>query len=309
MHNKKILILSTGGTIAGKGEDTLNSSKYEAGAIGADTLIESLPPMGVFLCAQEIAQIDSIEMNALIWQKILEILLENEKEFDGFVITHGTDTMEESSFALDLLYQGEKPVVFVGAMRPSNAISSDGIKNLCNAITLASSGKLQGVAVLMNDKIFDPKTIYKSHTYNLDAFKSRNGGEMGYVLDQRVRFFHSPKRHDLGFKHFKTMSQVEIVYIYAGIEDLPKWNHPIKGLVIVGCGAGNIPQVIREKLRELQTQGVQIIACSRGNEGFVLENEFIPSFGLNPPKARILLALCLQSRKTKEEIKDIFSLF
>lgn len=305
---KKILILTTGGTIAGSAKDCLQSAQYTAGAIQGSALLEALPPMQEDLSVQEIAQIDSIEMNATIWQ---DLLLALKQDYDGFVITHGTDTMEESSFLIDLLYQGNKPVVFVGSMRPSNALGSDGAKNLCNAIALASHPHSQGVMVLMNDKIYHPKNIYKAHTHNLDAFKARNGGAIGYVLDSKVRFFSQVQKSVLPFKNqdLGSLPCVEIVYIYAGIKDLPSWQHKISGLVIAGCGAGNIPSHIQEKLRSLKKEGLSIVTCSRGSEGFVCESEFIPSYGLNIAKARILLSLCLCFTHKQEEIQAIFEQF
>lgn len=305
---KRIHILTTGGTIAGSSTDSLKSSQYTAGTIKGSSLIDALPPMEEELSIQEIAQIDSIEINASIWQALLLAL---KQDYDGFVITHGTDTIEESAFVIDMLYLQDKPVVFVGAMRPSNALGSDGVKNLCNAIALASSASFKGVVVLMNDKIYNPKTIYKAHTHNLDAFKSRNTGEMGYVLDGIVHFFFQPQRITIPFEieNLSLLPCVEIVYIYGGMKDLPSWNHKIHGLVIAGCGAGNIPSHIREKLRALREQGAEIVACSRGNEGFVYENEFISSHGLSLTKARILLALCLQSHYSQDKIKAIFQRF
>ncbi|WP_084340106.1 asparaginase [Helicobacter pametensis] len=311
MQNKKILILTTGGTIAGSGEDHLQGANYKAGSISGETLLSSLPPIPASLEVYEVAQIDSIEMDAKIWHKLLTLLHQNITLYDGFVITHGTDTMEESAFVLELLYQESKPVILVGAMRPSDAIGSDGIKNLCNAISLASNSKAKGVMVLMNDKIYDPKTIYKAHTYNLDAFASRNGGDMGYVLDGSVRFFYPPYKHTLPFvtDDLISLPKVEILYIYAGISDLPKFSHEVRGLIVAGCGAGNIPTKIRIQLRELQAQGIQIVACSRGNQGFVCESEFIPAYALSLPKARILLALCLQHKQAQEDIKAVFAHF
>lgn len=310
---KKILILTTGGTIAGSAEDSLQSAQYTAGAIQGSTLLDALPPMQEDLSVQEIAQIDSIEMNAKIWR---DLLLALKQDYDGFVITHGTDTMEESSFLIDLLYQGSKPVVFVGAMRPSNALGSDGAKNLCNAIALASNPDSKGVMVLMNDKVYHPKNIYKAHTHNPDAFKARNGGAIGYVLDAKVRFFSQMQKSvlpfalkDLDSLFLEPLPCVEIAYIYAGIEDLPLWKHKISGLVIAGCGAGNIPSRIQEKLQNLKKEGIQIVACSRGSEGFVCESEFIPSYGLNIAKARILLSLCLKFTQKQEEIRSVFAQF
>lgn len=311
-ERKKILILTTGGTIAGNAQDTLKSAQYTAGAMKGSALLEALPPMQEHLEVQEIAQIDSIEMHAKVWWDLLLALNQN---YDGFVITHGTDTMEESSFVLDLLYKGDKAVVFVGAMRPSNALGSDGVKNLCNAIALASKSPLQGVFVLMNDKIYHPSNIYKAHTHNVDAFKARNGGEIGYVLDLGVKFFSQIPRKILPFQsHLDSifsspLPPVEILYLYAGIQDLPSWNHKIQGLIIAGCGAGNIPSKINQKLRILHKEGIQIVACSRGNEGFVYESEFIPSYGLNLAKARILLSLCLKFTQSQAEIKRIFEQF
>lgn len=309
MKNKKILILTTGGTIAGSGENSLLGSNYRAGTISGEAILNSIPPMQEHLDVQEIAQIDSIEIHEGIWNALLKTLKDKFQDYDGFIVTHGTDTMEESAFVIDLLYHGSKPVVFVGAMRPSNAIGSDGIKNLCNAIALASNSTSQGVMVLINDKVYNPQTIYKSHTHNLDAFASRNSGTMGYVLDGEARFFYHRTKVSLPFKDLKSLPRVEIVYIYAGMETLPSFSPKPQGLVIMGCGAGNIPSKIKAELAKFQAQGIQIVACSRGNEGFILKSEFIPSYGLSAPKARILLALCLKHLFNTSQIQETFALF
>ncbi|MCE3048486.1 asparaginase [Helicobacter kayseriensis] len=312
MPNKKILILTTGGTIAGSGDDHLKGSSYQAGALNGETLLSLLPSIQETLEVQEIAQIDSVEITPHIWKMLLESLHSKALEYDGFVITHGTDTMEESAFALDLLYKKDKPVVLVGAMRPSNALGSDGMKNLCNGIALASQSPYRGVMVLMNDKIYNPHTLYKAHTYNLDAFASRNGGEIGYVLDGCVKFFYHPLPSiPLPFEpqDLESLPKVEIVYLYAGIEELPQFSHKVDGLVIAGCGAGNIPSKIKSSLLQLQDDGIKILACTRGSQGFVTQSDFIPAYGLSVPKARILLALCLKHSFTQEAIQEIFSHF
>lgn len=314
-QHKSILILTTGGTIAGSSDDPSLSAHYQAGLVKGSALIASLPPIQSKLSVQEIAQIDSIEMTPQIWQTLLQTLSKESSSYDGFVITHGTDTMEESAFVIDLLYKGTKPVILVGSMRPSNALGSDSAKNLYNAITLASHPKASGVMVLMNDKIYNPQTLYKSHTHNLDAFRSRNSGDLGYMIDFFVQFFALPPRRKWPFEltDLESLPDVPIVYLYAGIQDLPNWQSlhcsPPQGLVIAGCGAGNLPTCIKNQLQLLQDQGTQIVIGSRVNEGVVLESDFIPSFGLHIAKARILLALCLKHSLSKEEIKKIFSLF
>ncbi|ANV97798.1 hypothetical protein BBW65_02810 [Helicobacter enhydrae] len=311
----KVCVIATGGTIAGGGGGGLDSTHYQAGTLDVSSLITQDLQTNVIIDTKVIAQIDSVEIQKEIWVAILDFLSQNNANYDGFVITHGTDTMEESAFALDMCYRGDKPVVLVGGMRPPCALGSDSLKNLSNALALAASNLGGFVAVVMNDKIFSPKTIYKAHTYNVDAFACRNGGEMGYILDRQIIGFNAanPRNHPVfESKELLSGKRVEIVYIYAGIKvENIAWlaDCNVSGIVVAGCGAGNMPDSIKAFLSDLYQKGVMVVVGSRGSHGFVAESDFVPAFGLSVPKAKILLELCLARNLSPKEIQEIFAYF
>lgn len=298
----KILLLSTGGTIAGIAPNEATSSVYQPAQLPIQALLQSLPNQELELDYQEIAQIDSVDMDFSIWQKLTRAI-EEAKGYEGIVITHGTDSMEESVFFLSLVLNPQIPIVLVGAMRPSNAIGSDGSKNLCNALFLATQAKA-GVYMLNNDYVFD-SSVYKSHTHNLNAFSSPY--PLGYVLDGKYYPNHDPKSK-ITLPLPSALPKVECIYTYAGIEDFAL-SEGVKGVVVIGSGAGSIPSKLIDKLERLRESGVAIVISTRVAQGRVVADRFIPSFSLTPPKARILLALCLANNKSEEEIKKIFELW
>lgn len=294
-----ILILSTGGTIAGEAQDNLYSSKYQAGVLSIDKLLDSLPPFQAKITYEEIARIDSVDMDFSIWHKLATTILNSKA--DAFVITHGTDTLEESAFFLDLIFKS-KPVIFTCAMRPHNAIGSDGIKNLCNAISLAIYAHTHcnnGVKALCNDYIYD-SSIFKIHTHNLNAFSSNHS--LGYVLDGEVLGLKDTKPSPTLFLP-NSLPQVEVLYTYAGMKD---FSCNAQGLIVIGSGAGSIPSSILPKLRAFKQNGRVIINATRVPYGFVTQSEFIPSFSLSPLKAKILLELCLANGYSPHQIKETF---
>lgn len=298
----KILLLSTGGTIAGLAPNSGTSSIYTPAELSADSLLATLPLSDYELSVKEIAQIDSVDMDFEVWSKLVKAI-EEAKDVAGIVITHGTDSMEESVLFLSVVLEPKVPIVLVGAMRPSNAIGSDGSKNLCNALALATQAKA-GVYVLNNDFVFDYQ-VRKSHTHNLNAFTSP--APMGYVLDGKyfANYEPSAKPH---LPMPQSLPKVECVYTYAGIEEFAL-SEGVQGVVLVGSGAGSIPSKLLGKLNELERSGISIVICTRVAEGRVVSERFIPSFSLTPPKARILLALCIANGLDKEEMKRMFEVW
>lgn len=298
----KILLLSTGGTIAGLAPNSGTSSIYTPAELSADSLLATLPLSDYDLGVKEITQVDSVDMNFSIWSKLTKAI-EEAKDVEGIVITHGTDSMEESVFFLSVVLEPKVPIVLVGAMRPSNAIGSDGSKNLCNALSLATQVKA-GVYVLNNDFVFD-YSVRKSHTHNLNAFTSPS--PMGYVLDGKyfANYEPSTKPH---LPMPQKLPKVECVYTYAGIEDFAL-SEGVQGVVLIGSGAGSIPNKILGKLGELESSGIAVVISTRVAEGRVVAERFIPSFSLTPPKARILLALCIANGLNKEEMKRMFEVW
>lgn len=322
-----IVILATGGTIAGAVDSSLQTTGYQAGVLSIESLLQSVPELAnvANLESEQIAHIDSADMNDEIWLTLAQranTLLENPK-VDGIVITHGTDTMEESAFFLHLCIKSDKPVVLTGAMRPSTAISADGPKNLYNAIALAANtqSKGKGVMVVSNDRIQSARYVSKTHTFNVDAFCSPHSGDMGYILDGKAFFYTMPsKPHTtqsiFDVRSLKSLPKVDILYSYTNdglaVAAQALVNQGTKGLVIAGSGAGSIHTNHKDKLIKLMQEGVIVVQSSRINNGIVVANAadlqlgFIGSGDLNPQKARVLLMLALTQTHNQSEIAKIF---
>lgn len=323
-----IVILATGGTIAGSIDSAIKTTGYEAGVIGVNVLIDAVPQIQNLanIRGEQIANIDSADMTNAIWlalAKRVNTLLADSK-VDGIVITHGTDTMEESAFFLHLVVKSDKPVVLVGAMRPSTAISADGPKNLYNAIALAANAdsKGKGVMVAMNDRIQSARYVSKTHTLNINAFSSPNSGDMGYIVDGEVFFYYAPnKPHTIqsafDVSTLESLPQVDILYSYANdgssIAAQAFFEHGTKGVVVAGSGAGSIHQAQKDMLKKLIEKGLVVVQSSRINNGIVLAKEadsqrgFIGSRDLNPQKARVLLMLALTQTNDPRQINEIFA--
>ncbi|EAI2894540.1 type II asparaginase, partial [Campylobacter upsaliensis] len=271
----KVAILATGGTIAGSIDSAVATTGYTAGVVGVDVLIKAVPEIQNLakIEGQQIANIDSSNMRDEIWLKLAQ---EINKLFasgvDGVVITHGTDTMEETAYFLNLTIKSDKPVVLVGAMRPSTAISADGPKNLYNAVALAADKNAKGVMVAMNDKIQSARAVVKTHTLNVDAFSSPDFGDMGYIVDGKVYFYNNvakahTKKTPFDVKNLKELPKVDILYSYSndgsGVAAKALFENGTKGIVVAGSGAGSIHEAQKEVLKELLTKGLKVAVSSR----------------------------------------------
>lgn len=313
---KKIAILATGGTIAGSAKDSL-AAEYKAGVLSVDELLSALPQIAQLadIYAEQIANIDSCDITNEIWLRLARRASALLNEVDGIVITHGTDTMEESAYFLHLVLPANKPIVLTGAMRPSNAISSDGLKNLYNAVLVATNARSLGVLVAMNDRIFSARDVQKTHTVNIDAF---SGGEMGYIVGSEVVFYHPQNLAQSGAfsQNLDNLPKVDILYSYAS-EGLSIAAHALfesgtRGIVIAGSGAGSIPSAQKIVLKELMARGLKVVVSSRVKCGFVMldsadrEAGFISAGDLSPQKARILLMLALLKTNQNGEIERYF---
>ncbi|TKX29597.1 L-asparaginase [Campylobacter sp. MIT 12-5580] len=322
----KIAILATGGTIAGAIDNAVATTGYTAGVIGVEALIKAVPELASLadISSYQIANINSCDMNDTIWlalsHKINELFL---SDIDAVVITHGTDTMEETAYFLSLVIKSDKPVVLVGAMRPSTAISADGPKNLYNAIALAAdkNAKGKGVMVAMNDKIQSARGVVKTHTLNIDAFSSPDFGDLGYIVDGKATFYNNTtkahgKNTPFDVSKFSSLPKVDILYTYSNdsnaVAAKALFENGTKALIIAGSGAGNIHENHKNTLKELLKQGLIIAISSRVGAGFVVlskEDEdlgFINAQDLNPQKARVLLMLALTKTKDTKKIQEYF---
>ncbi|MDW3124660.1 type II asparaginase, partial [Vibrio sp. 1974] len=194
-----IKILATGGTIAGAGQSATESI-YTAGKVGVESLISAVPSMTNIadISGEQVVSIGSQDMNDEVWLKLAKRVNEllAQDDVDGIVITHGTDTLEETAYFLDLPVKSDKPVVIVGAMRPSTAMSADGPVNLYNAVVTATDedSKGRGVLVAMNDTIFDARDVPKTNTTSVSTFQSPNFGPLGYIHNSDAKYQRSPER-------------------------------------------------------------------------------------------------------------------
>jgi L-asparaginase len=321
-----VIILATGGTIAGSAPSPTETKEYKPGALDVGALIRSVPGLdGVArITGEQIADIGSNEMTDEIMMKVArrasELLARN--DVDGVVVTHGTDTMEETAYFLNLSVKNDKPVVLVGSMRPATAMSADGPLNLFNAVSLASSkaARGKGALVTLNDKIHGARDVMKTNTTNADTFKSPDFGCLGYVLDGRVTFYRTvTRRHTAGtefsLEGIKKMPRVDIIYGHAGGErELTDAavRAGAEGIVHAGMGDGSMFGLTREALREARAKGVIVIRSSRVGSGMVTrtaedqKDGFVAADTLNPQKARILLMFALTKTRDIKEIKRIF---
>ncbi len=322
----RIAILGTGGTIAGFIDSTIATTGYMAGAIDIDVLIKAVPQIRDLadISWEQIANIDSSNMCDEIWlrlaKKIAKLFAEG---IDGVVITHGTDTMEETAYFLNLTIKSDKPVVLVGAMRPSTAISADGPKNLYNAVVLVANkeAKNKGVMVAINDKILSARGVVKTHSLNVDAFSSPDFGDLGYIVDGKVFFYNNvtkahTKNAPFDVSKLTSLPKVDILYSYSndgsGVAAKALFEHGTKGIVVAGSGAGSIHKNQKDVLKELLKKGLKVVVSSRVVAGCVAVSDsdeklgFISAEDLNPQKARVLLMLALTKTSDPKKIQEYF---
>ncbi len=322
----RIAILGTGGTIAGFIDSTIATTGYTAGAIDIDVLIKAVPKIRDLadISWEQIANIDSSNMCDEIWlrlaKKIAKLFAEG---IDGVVITHGTDTMEETAYFLNLTIKSDKPVVLVGAMRPSTAISADGPKNLYNAVALVANkeAKNKGVMVAINDKILSARGVVKTHSLNVDAFSSPDFGDLGYIVDGKVFFYNNvtkahAKNAPFDVSKLTSLPKVDILYSYSndgsGVAAKALFEHGTKGIVVAGSGAGSIHKNQKDVLKELLKKGLKVVVSSRVVAGCVAVSDsdeklgFISAEDLNPQKARVLLILALTKTSDPKKIQEYF---
>ncbi|OEY24754.1 L-asparaginase [Campylobacter jejuni] len=322
----RIAILGTGGTIAGFIDSTIATTGYTAGAIDIDVLIKAVPQIRDLadISWEQIANIDSSNMCDEIWlrlaKKIAKLFAEG---IDGVVITHGTDTMEETAYFLNLTIKSDKPVVLVGAMRPSTAISADGPKNLYNAVALVANkeAKNKGVMVAINDKILSARGVVKTHSLNVDAFSSPDFGDLGYIVDGKVFFYNNvtkahTKNTPFDVSKLTSLPKVDILYSYSndgsGVAAKALFEHGTKAIVVAGSGAGSIHKNQKDVLKELLKKGLKVVVSSRVVAGCVAVSDsdeklgFISAEDLNPQKARVLLILALTKTSDPKKIQEYF---
>ena len=324
----KIMILATGGTIAGAQAST-SEAGYKSGSFSVDDLIKAVPQLKDLadISGEQVANIGSQTMNHEVWLKLAKRVNEVLKgDADGVVITHGTDTMEETAFFLSLVVKSDKPVVLVGSMRPATAIGADGPANLYNAVALAANpeAKGRGPLVVLNDEIHYAREAQKTNSTALDTFKSPNRGRAGVMNTGKAYFFstntmlHTTKSEfSVDGKGVNDLPRVEVVYSYAnlgrdGIDFLV--SKGVKGIVLAGVGDGNSTDTAIAALAEAAKKGVVVVRSTRTGSGLIVRNVevdddklgFITAMELNPQKARILLMLGLMKTNDPKKLQEFF---
>ncbi len=324
-----VTILATGGTIAGSGATSTTTVGYTAATVGVDTLLASVPELKKVanVRGEQIFQIASENMNNDYWLKLAKRInaLLAQDDVDGIVVTHGTDTIEETAYFLDLVVKSRKPVVIVGAMRPSTAISADGPINLYNATLVAGSPEAvgKGVLVVLNDQINAARDVTKSNTSTADTFRSPDLGMLGYVQGNKPYFYHVSARKNTADTEFDvsgldTLPQVDIAYGYANMGRTAVDAFVAagaKGLIHDGVGDGSLAAPVRPALAEARKKGVVIVRASRVGSGIVARNgeanddelDYVVADTLNAQKARILLMLALTKTSDTKVIQRMFS--
>ncbi|WP_390411417.1 type II asparaginase [Helicobacter pylori] len=321
-----IVLLATGGTIAGSGTSA-SSGSYKSGELGIKELLKAIPNHLIKIAriqGEQISNIGSQDMNEEVWFKLAKRTQEllDDSRIQGVVITHGTDTLEESAYFLNLVLRSTKPVVLVGAMRNASSLSADGALNLYNALSVAIDEKSanKGVLVVMDDSIFSAREVIKTHTTHTSTFKALNSGAIGSVYYGKARYYMQSLRKHTIESEFSILElnpplpKVDIIYTHAGMTpDLfqASLNSHAKGVVIAGVGNGNVSAGFLKAMQEASEMGVVIVRSSRVGSGEITSGEiddraFITSDNLNPQKARVLLQLALTKTNNKAKIQEMF---
>jgi L-asparaginase len=323
----KVVILATGGTIAGAAASQTDAG-YQSGAVGVDLLIKAVPQLKDLadVTGEQVSNIGSQDMNDEVWLKLAKRVNEllASPGVDGIAITHGTDTMEETSYFLHLVVRSDKPVVLTGSMRPSTAMSADGPLNIYNAVALAADPKARGrgVLVTIDDDIHSAHDIVKMHTTDIGTFSSGEPGLIGAVLFGAATWYRTPaqthtKNSEFSVTDRTTLPRVDIVYAHAGMSPDVITNAAksgAKGIVIAGVGDGNMTAPALDACRKVASQGVVVVRSSRVNGGIIRRNievnddqaGTVASIELNPTKARVLLQLALLKTSDPKAIQGYF---
>lgn len=311
MTAPRITILATGGTIAGSAGSALGRG-YRAGQIGIAEMVAAARELGLTaqLSGEEIAAVGSQDIGWREWQALHAAIARAfaDPAVDGVIVTHGTDTAEETAWLLDLTLPAGKPVVLVGAMRPANAVGSDGMRNFANAVRVAGDGQAhgRGVMVVMGDAVYAASDVRKAATSNIDAFKGFPRGPLGLVSPASLDWFAPAAKvgQAARFAWPVALPRVEIVYAHADMDTAPVESAlavGARGIVLAGLGQGNAAAPVLDALEDSVRQGVPVVRASRVDEGYVDRNVevdddargFVAARSFNPQKARILLQLLI----------------
>jgi L-asparaginase len=304
VSRKRIVVLGTGGTIAGRAASAHDNVAYRAGEVAVADLLSGVSvPEGIELHAEQVAQVDSKDMEHALWHRLAQRCAHwlAQDEVAGIVVTHGTDTMEETAFFLQAVLAPAKPVVLTGAMRPATSLAPDGPQNLADALSVAASPGAQGVCVVFAGTVHAPHDVQKVHGYRLDAFSSGDAGPLAQVEEGRIRLLRAwpqgpVRRSAAALPAPQTWPRVEIVFSHAGasgavVDALASGG--VAGIVVAATGNGTVHQALEAALLRAQAAGIAVLRASRCAQGRILAHggDRLPAADVSPVKARIALML------------------
>ncbi|MBI1403539.1 MAG: asparaginase [Porphyrobacter sp.] len=313
MSKPRLLVLGTGGTIAGAAASA-TAAAYRPGGLSLAAMLGELAALGLDaeLVGEEIARIGSQDIGFAEWQALHAACTRAmaDPQIAGVIITHGTDTAEETGFLLDLTLPTAKPVVLVGAMRPADAVGADGMRNFANAVKVAGDPQAagRGVMLVMGDAVLAAQDARKAATASIDAFRSFPRGPLARVTPARLDWFGPPHRAEQGARYAfpRSLPRVAILTAGAGMDAKPVealLGIGAKGIVLAGMGQGNAPAVVLEALARAAAAGVPVVRATRVDEGLVdrhveVDDDalgLVAARALGPAKARVLLMVLVAS--------------
>lgn len=331
-----VYVLATGGTIAGQGASSTSLADYKPGSVLGEQLVAAVPEIRQVanVKVEQIANVGSHNITVANWLTLaqrINALFRDDAKVAGVVVTHGTNTLEETAYFLNLTVRHDRPVVVVGAMRPSTAISADGPLNLLNAVRVAGSPEARGkgVLVVLNDEINAARDVTKTNTYRVETFRGGELGLLGYVDEDKVSFYRtSTRRHtqrsEFDVSGLKDLPKVEIVYSYVQpsiVVGQALVADGARGIVVAGSGAGGMSDGEENALKPLLGRPAEsrpvVVRSSRVGNGRVIGGPggpratdklgMIAADNLNPQKARVLLMLALTKTHDVREIQRMFN--
>jgi L-asparaginase/glutamin-(asparagin-)ase len=327
-----VYVLSTGGTISGRGDSSTNLTDYRSGSVTGEQLVAGVPEIAAVadVRVEQIANVSSTDIGPSHWLALarrINRIFDDDPHVAGVVITHGTNTLEETAYFLNLTVRHDRPVVLVGSMRPSTAISADGPINLLNGVrtAVAPDARGKGVLVVLNDEINAARDVTKTNTLRVETFRAPELGLLGYVDGDRVSFYRaSTRRHttrsEFDVANASALPNVAIVYSYAGAGAVPLESALAAGpdgIVIAGTGNGLVSSAERAVLQKMASMDPSkrpvVVRSARVGNGRVTPSgaydamDAIAADNLNPQKARVLLMLALTRTRDPKTIARMFS--
>ena len=316
----KVVVLATGGTIAGVGEAG-KTAGYKPGSLTAEELLSAVPQLAdvAEIEAVQVCNVNSDDITAEVWLTLANTIntMAADPAVKGFVITHGTDTMEETAYFLNLTIKTDKPVVLTGSMRPSTSISADGPMNLYESVCVAASDEAagQGVLIVFSDRIYAARSVTKTSTYSVMAIAAGETGSIGIVRDGTVFLYETPSKlhtmdSEFDVSGLKTLPKVAIIYfsVDADPELLRYAAGHYDGLVIAGAGAGEFS---KEWIGIINELAIPVVISSRIDDGVITKDNLlcentVAANNLTPQKAAILLRLALTHEVSQEKLEELF---